>query len=282
MADKKLVASVEQIESRMSEGNGIAMVHATKGGMEQRKFPLPPLEVQQEIVAEIEGYQKVIDGARAVLDNYRPHIPIPIHPDWPVEPLSALFATKSGTTPSRSRTDYFQDGTIPWVKTLDLRDGPIRSTDEKITPQALEDSQHPPCWNRSRSDVWGLQSNCTNGRSRNRSNAQPSDDCASSNAESQSILSERDSCSGKGLLEDGREQYAEGSKHYEDRCSELQAAPSTARHAASHRCRGRGRGRAGAGRRQPRTDRAFREKNPGHPRPRLGRREGEVMGQLTG
>ena len=45
------------------------------------QIPLPPLEVQQEIVAEIEGYQKVIDGARAVLDNYRPHIPI--HPDWP-------------------------------------------------------------------------------------------------------------------------------------------------------------------------------------------------------
>jgi restriction endonuclease S subunit len=37
--------------------------------------------VQKEIVAEIDGYQKVIDGARAVLDNYRPHIPI--DPDWP-------------------------------------------------------------------------------------------------------------------------------------------------------------------------------------------------------
>ncbi len=40
------------------------------------QIPLPPLEVQQAIVAEIEGYQKVIDGARAVVDNYRPHIPI--------------------------------------------------------------------------------------------------------------------------------------------------------------------------------------------------------------
>ena len=49
------------------------------------QIPLPPLEVQKEIVAEIEGYQKVIDGARAVLDNYRPHIPI--HPDWPMVQL---------------------------------------------------------------------------------------------------------------------------------------------------------------------------------------------------
>lgn len=49
---------------------------------ETYQIPLPPLEVQKEIVAEIEGYQKVIDGAQTVLDNYRPHIPI--HPDWTV------------------------------------------------------------------------------------------------------------------------------------------------------------------------------------------------------
>ena len=45
------------------------------------QIPLPPLQVQNEIVAEIEGYQKVIDGARAVIDNYRPHIPVDT--DWP-------------------------------------------------------------------------------------------------------------------------------------------------------------------------------------------------------
>ena len=86
-----LAADSEKIKS---EGNGIAMVHATKGGMEVRKFPLPPLDVQKEIVAEIEGYQKVIDGARAVLDNYRPYIPI--HPDWPKVELSELIKLSSG------------------------------------------------------------------------------------------------------------------------------------------------------------------------------------------
>jgi len=52
------------------------------------QIPLPPLEVQKEIVAEIEAYQKVINGARAVLDNYRPHIPI--HPDWPMVAIGEL------------------------------------------------------------------------------------------------------------------------------------------------------------------------------------------------
>ena len=58
------------------------------------EIPLPPLEVQKEIVAEIEGYQAVIDGARAVLDHYRPHIPI--DPAWPLVPIVEVARVKNG------------------------------------------------------------------------------------------------------------------------------------------------------------------------------------------
>ena len=34
------------------------------------EIPLPSLEQQQRIVAEIEGYQKIIDGARQILAGY--------------------------------------------------------------------------------------------------------------------------------------------------------------------------------------------------------------------
>ncbi len=50
---------------------------------------------------------------------------------------------------------------------------------------------------------------------------------------------------------------------------ETKTTPPAPRHAASHRRRNRS--RASAGRRQPRTDHPLREKDPGHPRPRLGR-----------
>ena len=49
---------------------------------EDLEIPLPPLEVQQKIVSEIEGYQRIIDGARAVVENYRPHIVA--DPEWPM------------------------------------------------------------------------------------------------------------------------------------------------------------------------------------------------------
>jgi type I restriction enzyme M protein len=56
--------------------------------VENFQIPLPPLEMQKEIVAEIESYQKVINGAQAVLDNYRPYIYI--NPDWPQRSLVSL------------------------------------------------------------------------------------------------------------------------------------------------------------------------------------------------
>ena len=57
-------------------------------------IPLPPLEVQKEIVAEIEEYQKVIDGARAVVENYRPHIHV--DPDWPMVELGEFCKIMGG------------------------------------------------------------------------------------------------------------------------------------------------------------------------------------------
>ena len=75
--------AVTEIEENLH--GGVGLVHITKGNLEKIQIPVPPLEVQQEIVAEIEGYQRVIDGARAVVENYRPHIVV--DPEWPVVAL---------------------------------------------------------------------------------------------------------------------------------------------------------------------------------------------------
>jgi type I restriction enzyme M protein len=93
--------------------SGVAQMTGTGGlqriprdYVENFQLPLPPLEMQKEIVAEIEGYQKVIDGARAVLDNYRPHIPI--YPDWPMVQIGEvcdLYQPKTIT-----QQDLVEDG----------------------------------------------------------------------------------------------------------------------------------------------------------------------------
>ena len=75
----------------MAQLKGAQLPRIGWSSFSELQIPLPPLEVQKEIVAEIEGYQKVIDGARAVLDHYRPHIPI--HPDWPMVALADVCET---------------------------------------------------------------------------------------------------------------------------------------------------------------------------------------------
>ena len=83
------------------------------------QIPLPPLEVQKEMVAEIEGYQKVINGARAVVDHYRPHIPI--HPDWPMVLLGEACDIQRGKFSHRPRNEpRFYGGRYPFIQTGDV------------------------------------------------------------------------------------------------------------------------------------------------------------------
>lgn len=58
--------------------------------------PVPPITVQEEIVAEIEGYQKIIDGARQVVDNYKPTIKI--DPSWKKVDIGTMYDISYGVT----------------------------------------------------------------------------------------------------------------------------------------------------------------------------------------
>jgi type I restriction enzyme M protein len=68
------------------------------------KIPLPPLEVQKEIVEQIEKYQNIIDGAKQIIENYRPTIKI--NPTWKIIELGNLFSeTKLGLVKDKSMQD---------------------------------------------------------------------------------------------------------------------------------------------------------------------------------
>lgn len=90
-------------EAHIKGDAGAVFASINRSQIEDLQIPLPPLEVQKEIVAEIEGYQKVINGARAVLDHYRPHIPI--HPDWPMVDLGEVCDIKTGKLNSNAAVE---------------------------------------------------------------------------------------------------------------------------------------------------------------------------------
>ena len=91
-------------EAVMGQLKGAQLPRIGWSSFAELPIPLPPLEVQKEIVAEIEGYQKVINGARAVLDHYHPRIPI--HPDWPMVELGRVIESKPKNGYSGSPVDH--------------------------------------------------------------------------------------------------------------------------------------------------------------------------------
>lgn len=73
------------------------------------QIPLPPLEIQEEIVKELDGYQAVIDGAQKVVDNWKPTLPI--NPEWEKVKFSNLYEipSKNGLTkPSAIRGNGYK------------------------------------------------------------------------------------------------------------------------------------------------------------------------------
>ena len=86
------------------------------------EIPLPPIEIQQEIVDELERYQNIIDGCRQVVENYKPTIDI--DPSWKQVKLEELCTIVRGSSPRPKSNSKFYGGPIPRLMVADLtRDG---------------------------------------------------------------------------------------------------------------------------------------------------------------
>ena len=59
---------------------------------------------------------------------------------YPYIAVKDLTDVISGGTPSRDRSEYWYNGTIPWVKTTELQNNVIKNVDEYITESGLADS----------------------------------------------------------------------------------------------------------------------------------------------
>jgi type I restriction enzyme S subunit len=66
------------------------------------------------------------------------HWTVPVPEGWSAETIASVGRVRAGATPNRSeQANFFDNGEIPWVKTLDLNESVLRETDERITPAAV-------------------------------------------------------------------------------------------------------------------------------------------------
>lgn len=64
----------------------------------------------------------------------------PIPKGWRVGKIGDVYKTTSGGTPSRTKNEYYEYGTIDWVKSKELNDTFILNTEEKISELGLKNS----------------------------------------------------------------------------------------------------------------------------------------------
>ncbi|MCG2778241.1 MAG: N-6 DNA methylase, partial [Desulfobacterales bacterium] len=95
--EKYLACMLIRLVPQMDQmGTGGTYKEISRANFSTLRIPLPPLEVQEKIVAELDGYQKIIDGAKQVVENYRPTIKI--DPNCPMVELGKECAMEYGYT----------------------------------------------------------------------------------------------------------------------------------------------------------------------------------------
>lgn len=101
----------EQTQNFVALSGGGGQPNISQQIIKDFEIPLPPLEIQEQIVAEIEGYQKIIDGAKMVVENYKPTITI--NPEWDMVELGGLYKNLDGKRKPVTKSDR-KEGIYPY------------------------------------------------------------------------------------------------------------------------------------------------------------------------
>ena len=139
-------------------------------------IPLPPLDEQERIVKKIDELfsqidildkhkesllknikhtktrildlalqGKLVENSR-IPNDVKSRIPSDFNPpfeipnSWAWVKLGDICEISSGGTPSRNEAEFWENGTIPWLKIADIKDDYVNSSSEFITQKGLENS----------------------------------------------------------------------------------------------------------------------------------------------
>lgn len=135
----------------LKEAVGGAQPNISQNLIKNTLIPIPPMEEQERIVAELDLLQSVIDKKKAQLDEYDKLAqsifyemfgdPIDNPKKWEVKKLGGEFDVSSGGTPSTKNPEYWDGGDISWIGSNMCQNKVITNNDGKfITQKGLEHS----------------------------------------------------------------------------------------------------------------------------------------------
>ncbi|WP_149725752.1 restriction endonuclease subunit S [Campylobacter concisus] len=119
--------------------------HLPQKLLSEIKLPVPPMEVQREIVRILDSFTLLTAELTARKKQYEFYRDFLLSFDedqneikWDI--IDNIFIMKNGYTPSKANKDFWENGTISWYRMEDIREnGRILSESiQKITPQAIK------------------------------------------------------------------------------------------------------------------------------------------------
>lgn len=130
---------------------GAKVRRISEKGLSRVRIPVPPLEVQREIVRILDQFTTLeaeleaeLKARRSQYEHYRNHLlsyeSLAAH--GPVEMVKLRdIATRvvTGVTPQASNSRYYQDGSNPWIRTQDVNFNRISAASEFVTDNAIDD-----------------------------------------------------------------------------------------------------------------------------------------------
>ncbi|MDZ4995438.1 restriction endonuclease subunit S [Clostridium perfringens] len=114
------------------------------------EITIPNLEVQNRIAEVLNKTQELIDKRKEQIESLDELVkskfiemfgdPVTNLKKWDKVAIGEMFEIKTGATPSRKENSYWEGGTIPWVKTTELKEYIINETEEYITEDGFNNS----------------------------------------------------------------------------------------------------------------------------------------------
>ena len=121
----------------------------TKSNLLNVEIPLPNLEKQKQIVELLDKVTSLIFLRKQQLSKLDELVKARfvemfgvVHDSvlYPYVPVKSFTSVVSGGTPNRNVSEFWNNGSIRWVKTTELQNNVICNTDEKITQAGLDNS----------------------------------------------------------------------------------------------------------------------------------------------
>lgn len=134
-------------KQKVKLAHGTKVIEVTPSALDAILLPVPPLEVQREIVRILDSFTLLTAELTAKLtaeltarqQQYKYYSKYLLcHAEGAVDtPIEELGKWQGGKTPSMANPDYWNNGSIPWISSKDMKVAVLEDTQDHITNEAI-------------------------------------------------------------------------------------------------------------------------------------------------